>query len=213
MIELAWWGRVPYAAALERQRAARQAIIEGEGREYIALLEHPSVVTVGRRPAPGTPSASDLRAHGIDFARIERGGLATWHGPGQLVGYVLVDVGGRGGGVRRTVDAVEEGIIDWLATRGVAAGRRAGFPGVWVGTGKICAIGLHFKRGVSLHGFALNLTCDLDGFGRIVPCGITEGGVTALNLHSPQAPTPMEASWSVGRAVRARLVDTFRRQR
>lgn len=213
MIEISWWGRVPYAVALGRQRAARQAIIGGEGREYIALLEHPSVITVGRRPAPGTPSASDLRAHGIDFARIERGGLATWHGPGQLVGYVLVDVGGRGGGVRRTVGAVEEGIIDWLTTRGVAAGRRTGFPGVWVGTDKICAIGLHFKRGVSLHGFALNLTCDLDGFGRIVPCGITEGGVTALSLHSPQAPTPMEASWSVGRAVRARLVDTFRRQR
>jgi lipoyl(octanoyl) transferase len=209
VIPLEWWGRLDYREALHRQRARRERVIAGAAAEVLALVEHPAVLTLGRRPAPGTPDAATLAAMGIDRVVTERGGLATWHGPGQLVGYVIVDIGSRGGGVRRTVYALEQGVIDWLRARGCPGVRRVGFPGVWVGGDKVCAIGLHFRRGVTMHGFALNLCADLSAYSLFVPCGITDGGVTSLDRLCSHAPTPGAAAIGVGSAVRARLVDTF----
>jgi len=204
-----WLGALPYAEALARQRERRAAVLAGEAPEALWLLEHdPPVVTVGRRPAPGNPTAEALSADGIDFHRTERGGLATWHGPGQLVAYFIVDVFKRRLGVKGMVAAVEDGVICWLAEQGVGASRRAGYPGVWVGKGKICALGFHFRRGVSMHGIALNLCPDLDaGFGRIFPCGIDDGGVTSLERVTGQRLTPDVVWGAVGEMLRQKMLD------
>lgn len=200
-----WLGRVPYADAHRAQQAWRERVLDGTAPSALWLLEHDPVVTVGLRPAPGTPPPDILAGHGIDWHQTERGGLATYHGPGQLVGYLLADVSTLGLGVRRTVEALEEALIDWLAEQGVAAGRRPGAPGVWVGRDKIAAIGLHFKRHldrhVSMHGFALNLRTDLAPYGLIVPCGITDGGVTSLHCLVHAAPDPAAAAPGVARHV------------
>ena len=193
-----WHGRVPYGPALDAQRARRRQVLAGEAAEVIWLLEHPPVVTTGRRPAPGVPSAGDLAARGVELYAVERGGLATWHGPGQLVAYVIVEAGERGLGAKGLVVALEDATIAWLATQGLASGRRQGHPGVWVGKTKICALGLHFSRGVSMHGLALNLQPDLSGFGLIVPCGIVDGEVGSLQSLTGGAPNVEEASKTLG---------------
>lgn len=199
-----WLGRVDYLDALERQRARRAAIIAGEADEVLWLLEHDPVVTTGRRPV------EDLDPARIPWPIVatERGGLATYHGPGQLVGYLLADVGRRGLGVRRTVSAIEGAVIAWLTERRIPAQRRPGAPGVWVGTDKICAVGLHFRRGVSMHGFALNLTVDRSAYAGFVPCGITDGGITSVEALLGASPTPEAASPSVAAAVVRGIVDT-----
>jgi lipoyl(octanoyl) transferase len=205
-----WLGRQPYGQVLERQRAHREAILAGEAEEVIWLLEHDPVITVGRRSAPGTPSPEDLAALGVDFFAVERGGLATWHGPGQLVAYVLVDAAARRIGVKGLVCAVERGVIRWLAEAGVEAGRRTGYPGVWVSgmiPQKICAVGMHFRRGVSMHGIALNLSPDMAGFSLITPCGITNGGVTSLATLRGTAPTPEQAAAGLGAALAEAIAD------
>lgn len=196
-----WLGRLPYRWAHALQAARREAILAGRAPEALWLLEHDPVVTLGRR-------GGEVGSAEVEVVRTERGGLATWHGPGQLVGYLLIDVASRGIGVRGAVRAVEQGIADWLIGRGVPAGRRDGLPGVWVGRDKICAIGMHFRRGVSMHGFALNLVNPLDGFGAIVPCGITDGGVTTLARLVGSAPVPAACAAEVGRSVIRALVDT-----
>lgn len=200
-----WLGRLPYGEALERQRARRDAVVAGRASSVLWLLEHDPVVTEGRRVAPGTPPPEALARRGIAWHRVERGGLATYHGPGQLVGYLILAVDAFGLTVRTTVAALEQGLMDWLATQGVAAGRRDGHPGVWVGRDKIAAIGLHFHQGVSMHGFALNLTVDLAPYGLIVPCGIKDGGVTSLAGLGP-APGPEAAAPGVARAVTAAIL-------
>ena len=171
----------------------------GRAPEALWLLEHHPVITTGRRVVEELPDK------GIEVVRTERGGLATWHGPGQLVGYFILDVADRGLGVKRTVRAVEEGILRWLQEKDLPASRRSGFPGVWVGRDKVAAVGMHFRRGVSMHGFALNLTSDLSGYRHIVPCGIRDGGVTSVQILLGKSPTPQQAWESVG----AHLVDTL----
>lgn len=206
----AWLGRVPYASALERQRARREAILAGEATEVLWALEHDPVVTTGRRPA--SLDEGRLRAAGLDVVATERGGLATWHGPGQLVVYALIDAARRGLGPRALVCALEKGVIDWLGARGVRATTRPGFPGVWIpspappsGLDKICAVGLHFRRGVSMHGLALNLSPDLRAFSLFTPCGVSDAGVTSLAALLGDAPTPEEAAADVVEAIRARF--------
>lgn len=203
-----WLGRVGYVDALQRQRARRDAILAGAAPEAVWMLEHDPVVTTGRRDA-----GVDAAALRVPVVETERGGLATYHGPGQLVGYLLLDVGGRGGGVRTTVHAVEGGVVDWLCGVGIAAERSPGRPGVWVGGAKICAIGLHFRRGVSMHGFALNLTVDLEGFRGFVPCGIADAGVTSVVRAGGPSIAPAEAARSVGSAVVTALGAEFARAR
>ena len=194
-----WLGRVRYREAHDRQLARRRAIIEGTADEAFWLLEHEPVITTGRRVVD--LDEESLRDAGIDVVRTERGGLATWHGPGQLAGYVLIDLKAHGLMVRTMVAALEQGLIDWLGTEGVTADRRQGFPGVWVGADKIAALGLHFSRGVSMHGFALNLCPSLDGFARIVPCGITDGGVTTFERVTGRRLEPEQAASAVVVAV------------
>lgn len=168
-MERAWLGMVPYAEAWERQRARRGACRAGTASEALWGLEHPAVITTGKRDVLDL-DVTRIRSAGFDLHATERGGLATCHEPGQLVVYVLLDA--RPTGVRRLVAALEEGVLTWLAGEGIAAHRRDGAPGVWCGEAKLCAVGLHVAQGFSMHGLALNLVNDLRGFGLITPCGI-----------------------------------------
>lgn len=212
-IEAAWLGRIPYAEALAAQRARREAVLAGQAPETLWALEHDPVITTGRREPAGLPDEAWLAARGVALARTERGGLLTWHGPGQLVVYAIIDAVGRGLGPRALVEALEQGVIDWLVARGQEATRRPGYPGVWLpspassaGLDKIAAVGLHFRRGVSMHGLALNLRAERDGFDLIVPCGITDARPLSLHERDPAAPTPAEAAHAVLAAVSARIL-------
>lgn len=150
--------------------------------DVLLLVEHPPVVTCGRATRPEhllTPRET-LQRLGFGVFDVERGGSVTYHGPGQLVGYPIVDLRAYGENVVGYVRMLEESVIRTLASYGVAAGRRPGFPGVWVGDEKIAAVGVAVKRRVTLHGFALNVSTDLDAFRVINPCGI---GYTPTSLE------------------------------
>lgn len=176
-LNVQWLGRLEYRWAERLQRGRRRGIQAGTAPEVVWLLEHDAVITLGRR------GGEVLKTSGVPVVATDRGGLATWHGPGQLVGYLLVDVARRRIGARRLVEAIEAGLVDWLADWGIEAGPRAGAPGVWVGDRKIAALGLHFSHGVSMHGFALNLDPDLTAFEAIAPCGFTSDQVTSTALE------------------------------
>ncbi len=136
-------------------------------RDEIWVMEHPAVFTLGR-----AGRREHLLAPGdIPVVQVDRGGQVTYHGPGQIVLYTLIDLPRRGLGVRRLVATLEEAIVALLAARGVAGHSRAGAPGVYVEGRKIAALGLRVRRGCSFHGLALNVDCDLEPFGRIDPCG------------------------------------------
>jgi lipoyl(octanoyl) transferase len=205
MIGWQWLGTVPYGEALERQRAYRERVIAGTEPEAIWLLEHPPVLTTGRRKVEDLPPREVFVAHGIEMYETERGGLATYHGPGQLVAYVFVDAFRRGLGVRGTVDALEGAVISWLRTQGVSAERNCEHRGVWVESDKVCAVGLHFRKGVSMHGLALNLTTDLAPYTLFTPCGIEDGGVTSLERLIGRSPSPREAGPAVAAELSAAL--------
>lgn len=144
---------------------------------------------------------------------MERGGLATVHVPGQLVGYLIVNAGARGIAVRGVVEGIEAGLIAWLSGQGIVAERRHGAPGVWCGDAKIAAVGLHFRRGVSLHGFALNLAPDLACFDWIVPCGLAGSPVTSIAALRGLRLAPASVADAVAADVWSAVVDTPRARR
>jgi lipoate-protein ligase B len=171
-------GTVPYddAVALqERVRARRQA---GEIPDALLLLEHPPVYTKGRRTLPADLPMGDAwyEAQGIEVRATDRGGRVTYHGPGQLVGYPIMLVGD----VIAYVRTLERAMIGALAEEGIEAGLREGLTGVWVEDRKIGSIGVHVSRGVTTHGFAVNVECDLQPFSWIVPCGIDGVRMTSV---------------------------------
>ncbi len=177
-------GLVPYPEALEAMRARAAAIAAGEAGELVWLLEHPPLYTAGTSATPG-----DLLApRRFPVYEAGRGGQYTYHGPGQRVVYFMLDLRERGRDVRCLVSGLEGLIIDTLASFNVKAGRREGRIGVWVdrpekGPGredKIAAIGVRVSRWVSFHGIAINVMPELEHFGGIVPCGISDQGVTSL---------------------------------
>ena len=179
---------VPYEEALAFMEQRAAAIREGSASECIWLLEHPPLFTAG-------PSADPAElTHAIDLPVYEagRGGRYTYHGPGQRVGYVMLDLERRGKDIRRFVHSLEGWMIDALARLGVNAHRAPGRIGIWVGEGdeeaKIGALGVRVKRWVTLHGFALNVAPDLSHYRGIVPCGIADFGVTSLAELGKQIP-------------------------
>jgi lipoyl(octanoyl) transferase len=173
-------GQVPYAEALSFMEGRASAIRSGEASERIWLLEHPPLFTAGTSADP----AELVNPLGFPVYEAGRGGRYTYHGPGQRVGYVMLDLEKRGRDVRRLVHALEEWIIRALAELGVEAHRAPGRIGIWVGSGpaeaKIAALGIRIRRWVTLHGFSINVAPDLSHFGGIVPCGIRDFGVTSL---------------------------------
>jgi lipoyl(octanoyl) transferase len=180
VIDIACLGLVPYQEAwrLQREYHARCRVT---GENILLLTEHEPIVTLGyRRPREQLLAVSALAQKGIAIVEVERGGGATYHGPGQLVAYPVFSSLFRSCGVRNFVARLEAVMCQVSSQCNVLAARRPGFPGVWVEDRKLGAVGIAVQSGVSLHGFALNVNVDLQPFSYIVPCGIREGGVTSL---------------------------------
>jgi lipoyl(octanoyl) transferase len=175
-------GLVPYREALAAQKVLEGARAAGEIPDLLLLLEHPPVYTKGRRTtAAELPMGEDwYRGQGIGVCDTDRGGRVTYHGPGQLVGYPIVSLKPYADDVHLYIRNMERVIIDSLADHGVAAEVIQGLTGVWVGDRKIGSIGVHVNRGVTTHGFAVNVANDLQPFEWIVPCGIESCRVTSL---------------------------------
>ena len=177
VLDVVWLGRVPYGEALELQRRLALDRIAGRLRQdRLLLVEHPPVVTMGRT----SQAAHVLRSDGLDVFEVERGGDVTYHGPGQLVGYPILNLAGFRRDLHWYLRTLEQALIDALATLGIPAHRHAGFTGVWTGGRKIASIGVHVKQWVTWHGFALNVSTDLQAFDRIVPCGIAGVEMTSV---------------------------------
>jgi lipoyl(octanoyl) transferase len=179
---------VAYEEALRFMEQRAAAIREGSARECVWLLEHPPLFTAGTSADP----AELFNPQHFPVYEAGRGGRYTYHGPGQRVGYVMIDLEKRGKDIRRFVHSLEGWMIDTLAELGIEAHRAPGRIGIWVGEGaaeaKIGALGVRVKRWVTLHGFAINVAPDLAHFGGIVPCGIAEFGVTSLAAQGKQMP-------------------------
>jgi len=172
-------GLMPYGEAWAYQKRVHREVVEGSRPPTLLLLEHPRVITLGRK-ATGENllfPESWYREQGFELYWVERGGDVTYHGPGQLVGYPIFPVDRE---VRRFLRQLEEVIVKVAAAYGIAAYPTPGYAGVWVGEDKLCAIGVAVKEGVSLHGFALNVSTDLNDFSVIIPCGLKGKGVTSL---------------------------------
>src|SRR5262245_28961449 len=175
-------GRVGYADALAMQREAASALRAGLAPETLFLLTHPPVVTMGRRATEDHVlfSREELAARGVEVVETDRGGDVTFHGPGQVVGYPILDLRKRGLGPHTHLRFLESTLIGVLAGYGIDAFRDPQHTGVWTAQGKIAAMGIRVSAGVSLHGFALNANTDLAYFGLIVPCGIQGRAVASM---------------------------------
>jgi lipoyl(octanoyl) transferase len=185
-IEVRRLGLLSYAEGLELQKKLVEQRKAGQIPDQLLLLEHPPVITLGvktRNDRSNIVAAPDiLAAKGVEVFETGRGGDVTYHGPGQLVGYPIVDLKPDRCDVHRYVRDIEEVMILTAAAFGVRAGRLPGLTGAWVGNQKLAAIGVRIARWVTSHGFALNVNTALDHFDFIVPCGITDKGVTSLQL-------------------------------
>ncbi|APD09102.1 lipoyl(octanoyl) transferase LipB [Thermus brockianus] len=193
-------GLVPYGEAWAYQKAVHREVVEGKRPPTLLLLEHPRVITLGRKATGENllfPEAW-YRENGFALYWVERGGDVTYHGPGQLVGYPIFPVGRE---VRRFLRQIEEAIVRVARAYGIAAYPTPGYAGVWVGEEKLCAIGVAVKEGVSFHGFALNVSTDLNDFSVIIPCGLKGKGVTSLERLLGRK-VPMEEA-------KAKVVEAF----
>jgi lipoyl(octanoyl) transferase len=207
-----WLGRIGYDGALALQAEAARRVAAGNG-ETLFLLEHEPVFTLGRNA-----SRSDIlftpercRRLGIEVCEADRGGKVTYHGPGQIVGYPVLNLAPDRRDVKRYVTDLEEVLIRALADFGISAGRSAlaeRVTSVWVGNDKIAAIGVHISRWITTHGFALNVSNEpLPFFQGIVPCGITDGGVTSMEQVLGRRVSIAQVAIS----VRARFAEVFGR--
>jgi lipoate-protein ligase B len=200
---------MPYADALALQRSVARARISGEiGEDLLLLVEHPPVVTLGRSSKERHLLASPalLAARGVELFEVERGGDVTFHGPGQLVGYPIVDLKRHKQDLHWYLRQVEEALIRAVAPLGIEGERSAGFTGVWTQGRKLASIGVHARDWVTWHGFALNVTTDLEYFDLIVPCGIAAVEMTSV---ARELSTPAAARDALGLEVRRRVADAF----
>jgi lipoyl(octanoyl) transferase len=188
-----------YRPAWELQERLHAEVVDG-GPERILLVQHPPVITLGRRPKPDAhllASAEDLARLGVELVHTDRGGDITFHGLGQIVAYPIIRLGDHGLSVGGYVRALENAVIAALADLGVPSRRISGAVGIWTGPenrpAKICAIGVRIRRGVSMHGLALNVETDMSYFNLIVPCGLSGAAVTNLRAILGEATPPMDA--------------------
>jgi lipoyl(octanoyl) transferase len=174
-IEAYWLGRIPYKDCWDLQLALHSSVIAGRRPSTLLLLEHDPVITVGRHGDNKNIYLTEeqLAASGVSLFHIERGGDATFHGPGQLVGYPILNLKELGIGVSEYLRLLEESLIMLLAEYGIETRREDGYTGVWHEKGKVAAIGIAVKRWATYHGFALNVATDLDYFRLINPCGLS----------------------------------------
>ena len=208
MIQTLYLGRVDYDEALRLQAEVAALVAEGRAQNVLLLLEHPPVLTLGRNADRTNILASDelLAQRGVTVHEINRGGDVTYHGPGQIVGYPILDLRQWKRDVGAYVRAIEQTLIDTLADFGIQAGRIPKCTGVWVGGAKIGAIGVHISRWVTSHGFALNVSTDLRYFEYIVPCGLTKPVTSMAQLGCG-------ASWAeVAESLAAHFGRVFERE-
>lgn len=184
---------VPYAAMLETQKQRVKAVQRGEAPNTLYLLEHPPVITMGRNGHLENLllSPEQLAERGIALEKADRGGDVTYHGPGQMVAYPILNLNEWQRSVGWYLRTLEQVVIALLASYGINGERVPGFTGVWTRHGKICAIGVGVNRWVSFHGIALNVSPQMDHFKTIIPCGIADKPVSSLALELDAVP-PME---------------------
>lgn len=213
-LEVAWLGRVPYGEALRLQEEAVAARRRGEAPDRLLLLEHPPVVTFGRggREENLRLPPEALRARGVELHRVGRGGDVTYHGPGQLVGYAIVDLAAREArDVHRWLRTLEGALLDALGALGLKGERREGMTGVFVHGAepprKLASIGVGVRGWVTWHGFALNATLDPAAFDCIVPCGLHGVAMTSVARELGAAPDP-----ALFERVREAVADAFARR-
>lgn len=210
------WGEVPYAEALDRQLALHACRVAGHAPDTLVLVAHPPTFTLGRH-APEADIVLDapaLARRGIAVARSDRGGRATYHGPGQVVLYPIVSIDELGLGVKDWVCLLESALIDTLADYGIAGERRPGTAGIWTKAGsesgpaaKIASLGLRISRGVSYHGVALNTGLDASVFDCIVTCGVAGERVTTIAAERAASVSDEDAAARLAGHVAARLRD------
>jgi lipoyl(octanoyl) transferase len=204
-------GRRPYAEVLELQRMLCRSRVAGEEQDDLLLLvEHGPVVTLGRgtRASSLPVSPIELERRGVPVVEVERGGDVTYHGPGQLVGYPILNLADHRPDLHWYLRTLEDALILALGRIGVEAERRPGLTGVWTAGRKIASIGIHVKQWVTFHGFALNVTTDLSGFGLIIPCGID--GVVMTSVAEEVLRNDGPALWNETRdAVIGAFAETF----
>ncbi len=190
-LAVAHLGPTPYREGLAIQEGLVAARAAARTHDWLLYPDHPPVLTVGRNPSDGALLAdrATLAARGIEVFEVARGGDITWHGPGQLVGYLVADLTPHGRDLHKFLRGIEQGLIDALARWGVAGERSPGRTGVWVGGRKVASIGVAVRRWVSYHGFALNVAPDLGFFDLIHPCGLRDIEMTSLARElGPGAP-------------------------
>ncbi|MCU0247766.1 MAG: lipoyl(octanoyl) transferase LipB [Bryobacter sp.] len=203
-LEVETLGRVPYAEAWAMQRACADRRKRGEAGDRLLLVEHPHVLTFGRNAHMTNLLAppAKLRELNVEVHEIDRGGDVTYHGPGQVVGYPIVDLREWKRDVVAYVRGIEQSVMAALRKFGIDSFTESGATGVWTSQGKICAIGVHISRWVTTHGFALNWKTDLSYFGLIVPCGLQR---PVTSMEAMGAAPPLEA-------VHEALVEEFARE-
>jgi lipoyl(octanoyl) transferase len=200
-------GPTPYDEGLRIQESLVRARAAGRTEDWLLFPDHPPVLTVGRSPSEGNiiASAEALRRQGVEVHEVARGGDVTWHGPGQLVGYPIIDLDARGRDLHRFLRDLEQALIDLLGDWKIAGERVPGRTGVWTGGRKIASIGIAVRRWVSYHGFALNVAPDLTGFELIHPCGLHGIEMTSMRAELGDAAPELAA-------VRAHAASVFARR-
>lgn len=207
MVDVEHWGRVTYANAWERQLALADCVARGERSDTIVVVDHPPTITLGRHAPPGDVLADDdaCRRVGIEIVRSDRGGRATYHGPGQVVVYPIVAIERHGLGIKAWVERLQAALFEVITSYGLRPVCREGAPGAWVGGAKVASIGLRVARGVSYHGVSLNVGLDVSGFGYIVPCGAVGERVTSLAAECDPPPSLSEATERLVAAISRQL--------
>lgn len=202
-MDFRWLGRVSYAEGLKLQ----EDLVEQRHQELVGdtilLLEHEPVYTIGR-----TRDRSSLRdPKNLPFPVVEtnRGGQATFHGPGQLVGYLILDLNAYGRDLHHYLRELEALLVDFAAEFGITAQRREGLTGVWIDDRKLASIGVGVRKWISMHGFGLNVTSDLSGYEAITPCGISDVTMTSLSLESKQDLSVEEVASRIEPVIREHL--------
>lgn len=193
-----------YNDVLSDQKAHRACMIEQEKPSRLYLGEHAPTFTIGRgeRDPKLRKSIHAFARHGFDVVEIGRGGKTTYHGPGQMVGYPVFQLRSFKMGVKQFVCGLETCMMDYLALWGIEGRRQEGLPGVWVGTDKIGSVGIHVRKGVSMHGFALNLFTNLSHCRLIAPCGIPDQAMTSIQALTGKSQNMKEACVSMERIIR-----------
>lgn len=200
-------GRVPYGEALELQMQRWADVRDGLSPPTLFTLEHDPVITLGKRATAGDIRIPDaqLRSRGIDVFRVERGGQATFHGPGQLVCYAIVDIRRRDIGISDLVRDLAGAISDELDSWGISAAYDSDRPGLWTDDQKIAAVGMRVKQGTSFHGAALNVHTALDAFTMIVPCGMPDAKTTRMADLNPDTPAIPQLAHAIAGRFAERL--------